>query len=257
MEFFWLPFAMAFAFPARWGLRIGVVAALTGAALICLSPATPFEEMGGFEGLGTAILIFLFLGILLGITVRLAAELLYHRPILCPGNRLLRWADQLLSLSAGVLAGTLTTLWLAITLRGQSGGLLLHFVVSAGGVALAVACLKWTAGLKRWFAATLCITIAALVLWGGLFYPRLIEREALLVSPGIDRCLRAPGAVSPKPDELRLLTLPKALFTESGLTLTVMLAERPKHYRWSYRSMGFRPYNSYPHGACPPVPALP
>jgi hypothetical protein len=256
MEIFWVPFAIALAFPARWSLRIGIAAVLVCAEFVYLTPAMPWEQYQGFDGLSAVVAVIFFLAVVTGVALRIIAELIYARPLLWRGNHWLRGTDLLLSSLTGVLSGTIATLAMAITFSGQSGGLALHLCLAAFSAGLAAVFLVWAKGIFRPFLFATSGTVALLILLGGVSYPGLIKADALRLHPGHPRCLRTPDLSPPLRDELRLLTLPQAQPFIAGLTLTVMLPDGPQHFRWSYRSLQFRTYNSATHGACPQGSAL-
>lgn len=246
-------FAIALAIPPRGGQRVGFAVGLGVIALVSLRPKIPMRDMGSFDGMEVAFVGMILVPILGGIGLR-AALATFIWPIQRHDSAELRRADQLLALAAGGLAGTVATLFLAATLRGQSGGLGLHVVLAAAAAGVAgVVLWRLPMVLPRLFLASMAATMAALILWGGLAYPALIRSEMARISPEFVRCLRT-GDRAPSEDEFRLLTLPMATFRNPNLILTVMRPEGPRHFRWSYRSLGFRSYASYPHGNCPAQP---
>lgn len=242
-----LPFALGAVFPARAAARFAILVVLCLIALWTLSPATPWLEQGNFHIEPRAILTTPLGLMLLGAGIRVWIGW----PDTPDPGPITRAVDLVLSVLAGLLAATLATLFLASALRGSTGGLPLHLALSAGAATLAGIALWLTRGVLRTGLAATLATMAVLILWGGLAYPdHILASARQKIVPDAPRCLRT-GPRAPLPDELRLLTLPQAMPFNPGLILTVMTDRGPRHFRWSYRSVAFRSYESYPHGACP------
>jgi hypothetical protein len=237
--------------PTRWGLRLAAAIALIGTALISLTAATPWDEQGRFHGIQEMALAALGVAALTGAFLRLMLTAIRGNPVWgdADASGPLHWFDRALSILGGVLLGTVATLFLAVTMRGTSGGLATHLIVGATSLGFAVLALRLRGHLRA-VVVTTALTLATMTILGGLTYPSLISARAEAVLPSLPRCLRA-GNEQPTTDQMRLLTLPLAQPRMPSLILTVMADDGPRHFRWSYRSFGFRTYTSYPHGPCP------
>ncbi len=238
--------------PAAWGLRAWTA---TGVLVIwgyCLAPETPFQNEGPLDGLGAALLTWLFILASLGVGSRAFWALANGRSLqtVPPAHSTLYRADYLLASLFGLVTGAGITLLLAVYLRGMSGGLPLHLAVAGLAAGLAIAAV-WLPGRARPLAVTTFACMACLTLAGGILYPGLIQSKAEIIHPDAPRCLRTPDGVAPTADQLRLLTLPKAQSRRPNLVLTVMTDTGPQDFRWSYRSFAFRTYGSYIGGLCP------
>lgn len=249
-----LPFVLlaviVFLLPLTWGLRAWVLAALPLVWSWVLHPVTPFQSQGPFDGLQDVLILWILGFATLGVAARAFWTL-----ALAPLDWSSLWKDMsapdcILAALYGLVAGIGATLLLAAGLRGLPDGLALHLgvagLVSVG--AYAAMCLPLRA---RFLAVTTLTTILCLTLVGGVAYPQLILSRAETILPGSPRCLRTPEGTTPTTDQLRLLTLPQAQGRRPNLVLTVMTDGGQRDFRWSYRSFGFRTYDSYNGGPCP------
>lgn len=233
--------------PTRWGVRIWAAAAMSAGTWWLLLPKASVLSHSTLDGLGEGLILSFLAAALVGVAVR---ALLPSQP---PGdveNRALRRADILLSALAGVCAGFLLVLALALAMRGLPGGLPLHIAVSVLSVATAIWILFKGSGLIRPASIAAFSVLAIKAMLGGLDHPALIESRAASVSRDLPHCLRAVDRLA-TPEDTMLLTLPRGQPGAPGLVLTVMAAEGPRHYRWSYRAGRFIRYGSYRYGGCP------
>jgi hypothetical protein len=215
-----------------------------------LVPITPFQNQGPFDGLGSLLLSWLFGFATLGVAAR-GFWTLARAPLdLASLSRGMRGPDSVLAVLYGLFAGVVLTLFLATEFRGTAGGLALHIAVTGIAGVAALAALRLPFRLRCLTVAALA-TVACLTLVGGLSYPKLILAKAEFIRPGDPRCLRTPDGNAPTTDQMRLLTLPEAQGRRPNLVLTVMTGNGPQDFRWSYRSFGFRTYDSYAGGPCP------
>jgi hypothetical protein len=239
-----------FLLPLNWGLRAWALAALPLLWSNALTPITPFQYAGPFDGLQGVLLGWVFGFATLGFAAR-AFWTLAKGPLDWSAlSRDMQVPDCILATAYGLLAGLVATLLLAAGLRGFSGGLALHLAV-AGLASIAVYAAMRLPILPRCLTVTAFATLLCLTLVGAVAYPQIILSRAETILPGASRCLRTPEGRVPTTDELRLLTLPKAEGRRPNLVLTVMTDGGLRDYRWSYRSNGFRSYDSYDGGPCP------
>jgi hypothetical protein len=249
-----LPFVLlavaVFLLPLSWGLRAWVMAALPLVWSWVLHPVTPFQSQGPFDGLQDVLVLWILGFATLGVAAR-AFWTLARAPLDWSSLWKDMWApDCILAALYGLVAGIGATLLLAAGLRGLPGGLALHLGVA--GLASVGAYAAMRLPLRpRFLAVTALATILCMTLVGGVAYPRLIHARAEVIQPGSPRCLRTPEGIAPTPDQLRLLTLPKALGRRPNLVLTVITDGGQRDFRWSYRSFNFRTYDSYAGGPCP------
>jgi hypothetical protein len=249
-----LPFVLqaiaVFALPLNWGLRAWAVAALPLVWSKTLHPITPFQNQGPFHGLQDVLVFWVFAFATLSVAAR-AFWTLAQAPLDWSSlSRELLVPDCILAVLCGLVTGMVATHLLAAGLRGLPGGLALHLGVA--GLASVGAYAAMRLPLRpRYLAVTAFATILCLTLFGGVAYPALILSKAEFIQPGTPRCLRTPDGTTPTTDELRLLTLPKAEGRRPNLVLTVMTESGQRDFRWSYRSVGFRTYDSYSGGPCP------
>lgn len=233
--------------PTRWGVRIWAAAAMSTGAWWLLLPKASVLSHSPLDGLGEGLIHSFLAAALAGVAVRALF------PSQAPGgveSRLLRRADLFLSALAGVCAGFPLALALAVAMRGLPGGLPLHIAVFVLFVVAAIWILFRGSGLIRpAFVAALSV-LAIRAMLGGFDHPARIESHAASIGRDLPRCLRAVDRLA-TPAETMLLTLPRGQPGAPGLVLTVMAAEGPQHYRWSYRKSGFVRYGSYRNGACP------
>lgn len=233
--------------PTRWGIRMWAAAAMSAGTWWLLLPKASFHSHSPLDGLGEGLILSFLTATLVGVAVRALF------PCQRPGDaesRLLRRADMLLSAFAGGCAGFLLVLALALAMRGLPGGLPLHIAVSVLSVAAAIWILFKGSGLIRPASIAALSVLAVRAIHGGFDEPARIESHAASIGRDLPRCLRAVDRLA-TPEETMLLTLPRGQPGAPGLILTVMAAEGPQHYRWSYRKSGFVRYGSYRHGACP------
>jgi hypothetical protein len=223
--------------PLPWGLRAWALVTLFALWKWALTPITPFQNEDFLDGFAVYLAAW-FVGLA---TVGLAAKAA---------------VDKAIAVLFGIWSGVCATVLLAVALRGQSGGLALHFGVAFLALLALVAANRLPFHLRILTVTTLT-TLSCLVVAGGLFYPLLILKQAKLIHPEELRCLLSPDGSTPTTDQLRLLTLPEAMFRNPNLVLTVMTEDGPQDYRWSYRSFAFRTYGSYNGSSCPEQLRLP
>jgi hypothetical protein len=235
--------------PMAWGLRAWALAGLPVIWAQTLRPVTPFQIEGPLDGLANAFVYWFFDLATLGVAGR-AFWTLAQAPLdRASLSRGMREPDGVVSLLYGLVAGTVFILFIATAFRGMSGGLALHFAVAGCAAVGAVAALFLPLRMRVFTIAALA-TVACLAVAGGLYYPKLILTRADLILPEAQRCLRTPDGIEPTTDQLRLLTLPEARPRHPNLVLTVLTENGPKNFRWSYRSFGFRTYDSYADSPC-------
>jgi hypothetical protein len=238
--------------PPTWGVRAWVATILWGTWTYVSTAVTPWQNEGPFDGLGTAILLWLTVLASLGVGARVfwalaSGQNLHLAP---PPTSMLYRADCMLAALAGLAAGSIATLLLAVGMRGFAGGVALHLAVFAASAALAISALRLP-GRLRPLAVTALTTVAGLILAGSTLYPTLIQSKAEIIQPGAPRCIRTPDGSAPEANQFLLLTLPLAQPRRPNLVLTVMTESGPEDFRWSYRSHAFRSYDSYQGGPCP------
>jgi hypothetical protein len=238
--------------PAAWGLRVWFASCGLVALMLASTAVTSWQYEGPLEGLATASAYWFMVLATLGVGARVFWALANAQDlqIFPPRGSMLYRADAVLAALTGGAVGIIATLCLAADLRGATGGLALHLVVFAMSAGFALAALRLR-GRLRALAVASFVTLASLSLLGGLTYPSLILSRAESILPGAPRCLRTPDGAEPRMDQLRLLTLPRAQPRRPNMVLTVMADGRQRDFRWSYRSFGFRAYDSYAGGPCP------
>jgi uncharacterized membrane protein (UPF0136 family) len=240
------------ALPAAWGLRVWAATVVVVLWRYAVTPDTPLQNQGPFDGTVAVLFAGIFILVSLGVGARAFWALanggsLHMKP---PANSSLYRTDCLIAAFSGLVAGTVLTLLVASGLRGMAGGLNLHLAVSAIAAMAAIVAIRLP-GRTRPMAATTLATLACLTLAGGTLYPGLILAKAQIIQPDAPRCLRTPEGIAPTTDQLRLLTLPRAQPRRPNLVLTIVTDRGPQDFRWSYRSFAFRTYDSYNGGACP------
>jgi hypothetical protein len=249
-----LPFVLlavaVFLLPLSWGLRAWALAALPLVWMEILHPITPFQNQGPFHGIEVVLVLWVFVFATLGVAARAFWTLALAPLDWSSLSKDMLVPDCILAVLYGLVTGMAATLLLAAGLRGLPNGLALHLGVAglASVGAYVAVCLPLR---PRFLAVTALATILCMTLVGGVAYPRLIHARAEAIQPGSPRCLRTPEGIAPTPDQLRLLTLPKALGRRPNLVLTVMTDGGQRDFRWSYRSFNFRTYDSYAGGPCP------
>lgn len=236
--------------PLAWGLRCWAALGLPLTWSQALSPVTPLQNEGPFDGLGNVLLWWIFGFASLGVAGRAFWTLALAPLDPASLSRGMRVPDGALATLYGLFGGVALTLFLATEFRGMTGGLTLHFAVAGSAAIAALAALRLPFRLRCLTVAALA-TVVCLTLVGGIFYPRLILSKADFIRPGDPRCLRTPDGGAPSTDQMRLLTLPEAQGRRPNLVLTVMTENGPQEFRWSYRSFAFRTYDSYNGGPCP------
>lgn len=248
-----LAFALAVGFaalPLAWGLRAWVATGLPLLWAQTLAPITPWQNQGPFDGAGSLLLSWLFVFATLGVAAK-AFWTLAQKPLdRASLTRGMEGPDSVLAILYGGVAGTILTLVLAAEFRGMTGGMSLHVAVAGVAAVAALGALRLPLRLRSLTVAAL-VTVAGLTMVGGLSYPSLILSKTEIILPGAPRCLRTPDGTPPTIDQMRLLTLPKAEGRRPNLVLTVMTQNGQRDFRWSYRSFGFRTYDSYAGGPCP------
>lgn len=240
------------ALPASWGVRALAAAGILAACFRFLTAVTPFQNEGPLDGLADAAAIWVLVIAALGVGARVFWALANARSLQLapPAASMLFRADCLLAGGAGIAAGSIATLLLAVAMRGEAGGLSVHLGIAALAALSALAAVRLR-GRVRPMAVTALATLAVLTLAGGTHYPSLIQAKAGIIQPGAPRCLRTPQGTAPSLDQLRLLTLPLAQPRRPNLVLTVMTRHGQEDFRWSYRSFAFRTFGSYNGGPCP------
>ena len=242
--------------PSRWGFRVWVLLALPLGTALVLTPTPQFADRGMLDGLGQVIAVLGLASILAGVGFRwlfglwMALDRKGTVPLREEETRLLRLFDGVLAGVAGLCAGLVLTLAVALLLRGAPGGLGLHLAVSGLALGLAGWVLRRARGLVRVAAVAALLVLMVLALLGGLVWPARIEARAARIEPDLPRCLRAGDRLAQR-GETMLLTLPRGEFGAPGLILTVMGPDGPMHYRWSYRADGFVRFGAYHGGGCP------
>ena len=249
-----LPFVLlgigVFFLPLTWGLRAWATAALLLVWTEALTPMTPFQNQGPFDGLQGLLLLWVFVFVTLGVAVR-AFWTLARAPLDWSSlSKDMLGPDSMLAVLFGLVAGMAATLLIATGLRGVPGGLILHVAV-AGLAAVGIHSAMRLPQRSRCMVVTAMSTLLCLTLVGRVAYPKLILSRAEVIQPGVPRCLRTPDGRAPTTDQMRLLTLPKAQSRRPSLVLTLMTSTGPRDFRWSYRSFAFRTYDSYTGGPCP------
>lgn len=231
---------------ARDAIRLWAAIALVFATAVALQGEVQVEDEGIISSRAVVAVLVGFLGL----AFVLIAPRLRSDPLDSGSDQALLLLNRLLALIAGICAGLLLLLTLAIGLRGLPGGLIVHWLVVALAVVLALASTLYLKSLVRIVLVPALLIVAVLVSAGGLFYPQLIAEKAAETSENFTYCLRSIDRAASL-DETRLFTLPRGRPGAPGLILTVMNPAGVKHYRWSYRHSDFIPYGAYKHGACP------
>jgi hypothetical protein len=249
-----LPFVLlavgVFLLPMTWGLRAWALAALPLFWTWVLHPETPFQSQGPFDGLQDVLVLWVLGFATIGVAARAFWTLALAPLDWSSLARDMLVPDCILAVLYGLIAGLGATLLLAAGLRGLPGGLALHLGVAAPVAVTAYGAMRLPLR-PRCLAVTACATVLCLTLVGGVAYPQLILSNAEAILPGSPRCLRTPEGAAPTTDQLRLLTLPQAQGRRPNLVLTVMTDGGQRDFRWSYRFLGFRSYDSYAGGTCP------
>ena len=243
--------------PKRWAIRLWTIIALLFAATVLLQGEVQVQDQGMLpDRLIVGGLTFILSLPLIAITLRKA-----HADVVTQSSfrsttpskhegAALRWLDLCIAAIAGLCAGLLLTLALAVALRGFPGGLTLHLAVATLAAAGTIASLRYLKGTVRAAIAPALLLIAGLTLLGGFFYPQLIVSKMAEIESNLPRCLRAVDRPA-NSDETRLLTLPLGQPGGPGLILTVMDPRGAQHFRWSYRLLTFTPFEGYRYGGCP------
>ncbi|WP_137111053.1 hypothetical protein [Rhodobacter sp. SY28-1] len=244
-----LPFVLlalvVFLLPPNWGLRAWALAALPLVWSWVLHPITPFQNQAPLDGLQDVLDLWILAFATLGVAARAFWTLALAPLDLSSLSKDMLVPDCILAGLYGLVAGVGATLLLAAGLRGLTGGLALHLGVAGLASVGAYAAMRLPQR-PRCMTVIALSTILFLTLAGGVAYPKFIHAKAEAIQRGAPRCLRTPNGKAPTTDQLRLLTLPQALGRRPNLVLTVMTESGQRDFRWSYRSFGFRSYDSYP-----------
>lgn len=226
--------------PWPWLLRF--VAASSFALLTFLRLTPPDDPYGHFPGLGLVLIsgAVMMVGALLA--VRTLVELYRRRSRPAPRrgrSPLMNWADRALAAAAGGVAALYLFIALGWMAQGFTHGYVLHGVLIAAGLAVAIAALWQAVALLSVFLLGGGLAMAALSTWGATVFPRTVAAAALEAAAGRPFCLgllergRKPRTAG----DLTFLTMDKSAGGHAALLVQDNSGLIATH--WSYHAGSF------------------